>query len=107
MRASLCPGLGLGVWFRVVVRSSCKGFARSARDTRTPPGTSVRDVEPRLRGECECTYMCQDMCTSLCSAAFSSFACLLLIQFKFCPKRNVLAQVPSVHGRSRSACCFS
>ena len=32
---------------------------------------------------------------------------LVIIHLKFCPKRNVLAQVPSVHGSFRSACCLS
>ena len=34
------------------------------------------------------------------------FCMLVVNSFKFCPKRNVLAQVPSVHGSFRSACCL-
>ena len=48
---------------------SALGCAHHARDTRAFLALNVQDLKPRLRGECECTYMCQGMCTSLCRAA--------------------------------------
>ena len=72
-------------WFRRVARGwfglSCRrvvGSAQPPLNLPRPPGTLVCGTwKPRLRGECECTDMCQDTCTCLCSAACSSVvACL-------------------------------
>ena len=90
------------------------GFVSSdlgvCQGTALPPGANppfwdfdVQDTwKPRLRGECECTYMPRlHVHRSLPAVTCSSVCTLLLIR----PKRNVLAQalyvtkcVPSVHG---------
>ena len=108
-RALQCPGSGFGRCVRVSSSGRlCKGCVPTAATAHPSWHFSCGTWKPRLRGECECTDMCQVICTSLCSAALAfAFACLFVNSFRFCPKRNVLAQVPSVHGSFRSACCLS
>ena len=90
-----CPDRGIGV---SAYRRMCP-----LRAMRRRIGVSAYRRKAVLRHYLQARW---DMCTSLCRAA-----CFLLLHvcrnsFKFCPKRNVLAQVPSVHGRFRSACCL-
>ena len=88
-------------------RRVCKGFALPPRTAPPSWDLNVRDTwEPRLRGECECTCISvRHVLRSLPAVVLFLHVCVL-IHLKFCPKRNVLAQVPSVHGRFRSACCL-
>ena len=82
-----------------LVASWCHGLRPTATSTTRPPGTLMCGTwKPRLRGECECTYMSVRHVHRSLPAVVQLLHVCLLIQLKFCPKRNVLAQVPSVHG---------
>ena len=67
----------------------CKGLRPLTPATRVPLlALLVRDVEPRLRGECEHAYMM--LHARLCSAACSCVVCM----FVFSNANELLAQVP-------------